>query len=225
MDYTASVGSHRWLLGAGTRRRTEGNGLCAVVSHCPITHASTTVVVGGSGRARAPSRTTTCGRSAEDLPQRTSSCRLRARVGLRNPFSSPALRARPLPRLPSRGPIEAISSSPVFPDFARFRGFRAAAPLKPDRIPRSGLEVRRFRGFRAAAPLKPRNRYAQFPREIKLPRLPSRGPIEASRLSSLPGLVLSLPRLPSRGPIEARCSRVWRGSESCASAASEPRPH
>ena len=60
---------------------------------------------------------------------------------------------------------------------------------------------------------------------IDIPRLNSRGPIEAR----IPGVVRSeldcIPRLNSRGPIEAPSNIKLRGGDSRHSAAEQPRPH
>src|SRR5205823_1048521 len=63
------------------------------------------------------------------------------------------------------------------------------------------------------------------PREEVLPRLYSRGLIEAGRLCSQLRLNLLLPRLYSRGLIEARFRHRNRARRTTTSAALQPRPH
>ena len=103
------------------------------------------------------------------------------------------------PRLPSRGPIEALFRV-AFRLFARcLRDSQVAAPLKRDY--RCGSDCR-----------------------ASSPRLPSRGPIEAKAWPSATTTATWSPRLPSRGPIEAsRPLRMYRNSD--VSATPKSRPH
>ena len=157
-----------------------------------------------------------------------------------------------LPRLPSRGLIEAASHTPTSRTSPDFPGYQAGASLKLLSWDGGGMSNRHFPGYQAGASLKPgrphgvRHRPRHFPGyqagaslklrallnitpsysayfpgyqagaslklcnlffrsliDVKLPRLPSRGLIEARV-----GLMVRcwhrvLPRLPSRGLIEA----------------------
>ena len=85
-----------------------------------------------------------------------------------------------LPRDPSRGPIEAPKRRRVGPIvIPAFRVILHAAPLKRENIALARADSSPFRVILHAAPLKPDNLPGMSSRFRSLPRDPSRGPIEA----------------------------------------------
>ena len=158
---------------------------------------------------------------------------------------------RRLPRLPSRGLIEAtnfrawlgmevgnfpgyqagaslkhpprVASSTPAPHFP---GYQAGASLKLDAAQVTTVPLPYFPGYQAGASLKHLQLYYQSEPCTALPRLPSRGLIEASRPhASSARNCPSLPRLPSRGLIEAFCGWSTLILESGTSPVTKPGPH
>ena len=87
---------------------------------------------------------------------------------------------------------------------ADFPGYQAGASLKRRRIRRVGSRHDHFPGYQAGASLKRARPRPGGDQQWRLPRLPSRGLIEAGRAGSTRSAWRPvLPRLPSRGLIEA----------------------
>ena len=107
------------------------------------------------------------------------------------------------PLLPSRGPIQAGRDSGSPGRAGGLHGYQAVAPLKPAVRPAVPDGALGLHGYQAVAPLKQAQACRLSPASQSSPRLPSRGPIEASLPTARRLRGRRSPRLPSRGPIEA----------------------